>query len=152
MSNLNNGQTDVIRGIISFLNDNATLLELPVVKFDELSTSKDSMCLTTTKDILPQEKVADVTGTAFRGTLYLSLTYRVMSSKVGMKDLDYAKVLDNAYEYLRQNYKSIEDEFFFIDNISQKSGGVLETVYSGGVKDFNSVFIVTYERSVKKWD
>lgn len=152
MSNLNNGQTDVIRGIISFLNDNATLLELPVVKFDELSTSKDSMCLTTTKDMLPQEKVADVTGTALRGTLYLSLTYRVMSSKVGMKDLDYAKVLDNAYEYLRQNYKSIEDEFFFIDNITQKSGGVLETVYSGGVKDFNSVFIVTYERSVKKWD
>ena len=152
MSNLNNGQTDVISGIVDFLNQNSELLNLPVVKFDELSTSKDSMCLTTTKDMQPQEKVADVTGTAFRGTIYLSLTYRVMSSKVGMKDLDYAKVLDNAFEYLRQNYKSIEGEFFFIDNLTQKSGGVLETVYSGGVKDFNCTFIVAYERSVKKWD
>lgn len=148
MSNLNKGQVNVIRGILSFLNTNKSELGIPSIKFDELSTSKDSMCLATTEGSTPVESIADVTGTAFRGKIELNLIYRVMLSRDGSKDLDYIGVVDSILDYLKKNYKSIEDSFFFIDNLTEKSRCTLETVYSGGVKDFKCVFIVNYERSV----
>lgn len=147
MSNLNRGQVNVIRGILSFLNANKSELNIPNIKFDELSTSKDSMCLATTEGSTPIETIADVTGTAFRGKLELNLIYRVMLSRDGSKDLDYIGVVDNVLDYLKKNYKSIEDNFFFIDNLTEKSRCTLETVYSGGVKDFKGIFVVSYERS-----
>ena len=148
MSNLNKGQINVIRGILSFLNTNKAELGIPNIKFDELSTSKDSMCLATTEGSTPVETIADVTGTAYKGKLELNLIYRVMLSRDGSKDLDYIGVVDNILDYLKRNYKSIEDNFFFIDNLTEKSRCTLETVYSGGVKDFKCVFVVNYERSV----
>jgi hypothetical protein len=147
MSNLNKGQVSVIRGILSFLNTHRNELGIPSIKFDELSTSKDSMCLATTEGSTPVETVADVTGTAFRGKVELNLIYRVMLSRDGTKDLDYIGVVDSILDYLKKNYKSIEDEFFFIDNLTEKSRCTLETVYSGGVKDFKGIFVVNYERS-----
>lgn len=149
MSNLNKGQVNVIRGILSFLNTNSHYLGIPTIKFDELSTSKDSMCLATTEGSTPVETIADVTGTAYKGKIELNLIYRVMLSRDGAKDLDYIGVVDNVLDYLKKNYKSIEDNFFFIDNLTEKSRCTLETVYSGGVKDFKCVFVVNYERSVK---
>lgn len=147
MSNLNKGQVNVIRGILSFLNTHKDELGIPNIKFDELSTSKDSMCLATTEGSTPVEAIADVTGTAYKGKIELNLIYRVMLSRDGSKDLDYIGVVDSILDYLKRNYKSIEDEFFFIDNLTEKSRCTLETVYSGGVKDFKCVFVVNYERS-----
>lgn len=148
MSNLSKGQANVIRGILSFLNTNRQYLGIPNIKFDELSTSKDSMCLATTEGSTPVENIADVTGTAFRGKIELNLIYRVMLSRDGSNDLNYIGVVDSILDYLKKNYKSIEDNFFFIDNLTEKSRCTLETVYSGGVKDFKCVFVVNYERSV----
>ncbi len=147
MSEVNRGQADVIQSLVSLLNSNQSLLGLPTVRFDELSTSKDSACLTVT-ETPTAERVADVTGTALRGSLTLTLIYRVMSNNIGNKDLDYISVLDKSYEFIRQRYAFVENPNFFIDNVTEKSGGTLEHVYSGGIKDFCVKFVVSYQRCI----
>lgn len=147
MSEVNRGQADVIQNIVNLLNSNQNILSLPNVKFDELSTTKDSACIAVT-ETPAKEQIADVTGTALRGTITLSLIYRVMSNSIGKKDLDYMASLDKAFEFLRQRYMTIESPNFFIDNISEKTGGNLDHVYSGGIKDFSCKFIVSYQRSI----
>ncbi len=146
--NLNSGQTKVLQGIKDLMNNNATSLKIPTVMFDELSTQRDSICITTAPESQLFERVADVTGTAFRGEIHVSLTYRVMLDKSGNNDLKYIDLLEGVYQFLYNSYDTIGDETFFIGDIRQERGALLDTVYQSGVKDFNLLFVVYYERSV----
>lgn len=145
---LNDGQSVVTRNIIAFMNENFEFNGKYRLDFDKLSTSKDSMCLTTTKDSAPVEKPADVTGGYVSGTLRLGIVLRVMKVQSGMQDLDYIKICDALYQFLKSNYRSIKNDEFYIDKVSQISGAKLDAVYQGGVKDFRGIFEVTYERKV----
>lgn len=141
-------QSLVLKGIRDALNSARVSLEIPKVSIDELSTQKDSISVGIETGSGSQERVADCTGTAYSGTLRVSLVYRAMQSVSGMDDIEYATLLDNCYQYLRTNYKSISGSTWFIDGITQPEGAVLSQVYQGGVKDFKTIILVEYERSV----
>lgn len=145
---LNNGQTEVIKGLIDFINANYQFKGKYKLEFDKLQSTKDSICLTTIEQSNPIERVADVTGTALAGSVTLSIRYRVMHIEKSDDELSAIEVVDDLYNFIRSHYREVKNEKFFIDGITQVSGGVLNTVYSGGVKDFNGSFILQYERQV----
>lgn len=140
-------QSLVLKGIRDALNSARGSLEIPKVAVDELSTQKDSISVGIETGEGSKERIADCTGTAFSGSLRVSLVYRAMQSVSGMDDLTYTTLLDNCYQYLRVNYKSISGTNWFIDGITQPEGAVLSQVYQGGVKDFKTIILVEYERS-----
>lgn len=141
-------QSVVLKGIRDALNSVKATLEIPKVSVDELSTQKDSISVGIETGEGSKERIADCTGTAYSGTLRVSLVYRAMQSVSGMDDLNYMTLLDNCYQYLRANYKSISGTGWFLDGITQPEGAVLSQVYQGGVKDFKTIILVEYERSV----
>lgn len=143
---LSKGQADVIKSIVDYINTNYKNATIPKVLFDELSTSKDSICITTAEDTTPSEKMADVCGGWLRGVVDISLTYRKMLLDKGNKDLEVIKQLDDIYDFIRKNYKSIETDDCFIEQVTQKSGAKLDAVYQGGVKDFKGIISIVYER------
>lgn len=141
-------QSMVLNAVKDALNSVRETLELPLVRVDELNTQGDSASVGIEEGSGSIERLSDCTGTAMHGVLRISLVYRVMQSVVGSDDLKYATILDNAYQYLRQNYKSIDLTNAFIDSVSQPSGAVLSAIYQGGVKDFKTIIVVEYERRV----
>ena len=147
---LNDGQVNVINDIVNlvniFIKSNKNI---PKCVFDELSTTKDSLCLTTTSDSNAIEKMADVTGLFLTGTLRLKIMYRVMSLTTGNDDLKYIGILDSIYQYIQSCYKTTQFNNFYIEKVTQISGAKLEAVYPGGVKDFSGIFEIQYERRVK---
>lgn len=147
---LNNGQSKVINMVLSYINEyvreNEDDVVFPRVLFDELSTTKDSMCLSTVDDSKAREVIADVTGMFISGVIQLKLTYRIMSSTKGNDDLKYIGVVDYIYRMLLSKSREIEATGMYVEKISQISGAKLEAVYSGGVKDFSGSFEIKYER------
>lgn len=141
-------QSLVLKGIRDALNSARSVLEIPKVMVDELSTEKDSISVGIEAGTNSIEKLADCTGTAMAGTIAVSVVYRVMQLAVGIEDLTYTTLLDNCYNYLRTNYKSISGTNWFIDSVSQTEGAVLSSVYQGGTKDFKTVIVINYERSL----
>lgn len=145
---LNSGQVNIIKAVSAYINDNYKKTKIPHVYFDELNVKHDSICITTSKDSKPTEKVSDVTGKYYHGVLNLDIVYRVMSTISGDDDLDIIEIVDDIYNFIKSNYKLIVTNNCYIDSISQISGAVLDTVYSGGVKDFRCTFSIDYERKV----
>ena len=143
---LNKGQSMVVNALIDYINDNYQFEGKYRLAFDELQTSKNSICLTTSSETAPYEKIADVTGTAYTGTVTLAIVYRVMKTEKGIQDLEHIGVVDSLYDFIKANYKSVKSEDFFIDKITQNSGGKLDATYSGGIKDFRGIFTLNYER------
>ena len=78
----------------------------------------------------------------------LSIVFRMMKSSSGMQDLDAISVVDSLYSYIKNVYKSVNSDIFYIDKVSQISGAKLDTVYQSGVKDFRGIFELSYERKV----
>lgn len=138
-------QADIIKSVIDYLNTEYPK-SIPKISFDELSTSKDSICITTSEDSKPIEKVADVTGKWLSGVVNISIVYRAMLVTNGLNDLSYIKVIDDIYNFVKSNYKSIKNNDFYIDSVSQVSGGLLDVIYQGGVKDFKGIVKLSYER------
>jgi hypothetical protein len=140
------GKDDIISIITSYINENYNENEIPKIKFNELSVQKDSMCIAISKDSKPTERVADVTGKWLRGEMELSIIYRVMLNSRGSSDLEYTSIIDDIYKFLKKTFRKLKSEDYFLYSITLVSGAVLDTVYSGGVKDFNNKFKVIYER------
>lgn len=145
---LNNGQSFILRSLLDYLNDNYTFEGSYKLKFDELSTSKDSICLTTSGDSTPVEKVSDVTGRYLSGTIRIAIVYRMMKASTGSQDLDAISIIDSLFSFIRSSYKLLMSDKFYITNVSQISGGKLDTAYATGVKDFRGIFELSYERQV----
>lgn len=143
----NKYQSLIVEKIRDYLNANKTVLGIPKIAIDELSTQRDSISMGIESGEGSIERIADCTGTAYAGVLRISFVYRVMQSVNGNDDLTYITLLDNLYNFLRMNYKSISINNAFIDSVSQNQGAVLSQVYQGGVKDYKTMVNVTYERS-----
>lgn len=143
----NKYQSLILEKIRDYLNANKTALEIPKITIDELSTQKDSLSMGIENGAGSTEQIADCTGTAIAGTIQVSFVYRVMQTMSGNEDMTYTTLLDNIFNFLRTNYKSISINNAFIDSVSQNQGAVLSQVYQGGVKDYKTIIIVTYERS-----
>lgn len=143
----NKYQSLIVEKIRDYLNANKTVLGIPKIAIDELSTQRDSISMGIESGEGSIERIADCTGTAYAGVLRISFVYRVMQSVSGNDDLTYITLLDNLYNFLRMNYKSISINNAFIDSVSQNQGAVLSQVYQGGVKDYKTMVNVTYERS-----
>lgn len=146
---LNSGQINIIDVVSTHINEYIKEKygkSIPRCLFDELSVNKDSICITTVGDGNPVEKIADVTGKWLSGVLRLRLTYRIMSSSIGNDDVKFIGVVDDLYNNVRLNYRSIRGDNFYVDKVSQVSGAKLDAVYSGGVKDFCGIFEINYER------
>lgn len=143
----NKYQSLIVEKIRDYLNANKTVLGIPKIAIDELSTQRDSISMGIESGEGSIERIADCTGTAYAGVLRISFVYRVMQSVSGNDDLTYITLLDNLYNFLRMNYKSVSIDNAFIDSISQNQGAVLSQVYQGGVKDYKTMVNVTYERS-----
>lgn len=143
----NKYQSLIVEKIRDYLNANKTVLGIPKIAIDELSTQRDSISMGIESGEGSIERIADCTGTAYAGVLRISFVYRVMQSVSGNDDLTYITLLDNLYNFLRINYKSVSINNAFIDSVSQNQGAVLSQVYQGGVKDYKTMVNVTYERS-----
>lgn len=143
----NKYQSLIVEKIRDYLNANKTVLGIPKIAIDELSTQRDSISMGIESGEGSIERIADCTGTAYAGVLRISFVYRVMQSVSGNDDLTYITLLDNLYNFLRMNYKSVSINNAFIDSVSQNQGAVLSQVYQGGVKDYKTMVNVTYERS-----
>lgn len=143
----NKYQSLIVEKIRDYLNSNKTVLGIPKIAIDELSTQRDSISMGIESGEGSIERIADCTGTAYAGVLRISFVYRVMQSVSGNDDLTYITLLDNLYNFLRMNYKSVSINNAFIDSVSQNQGAVLSQVYQGGVKDYKTMINVTYERS-----
>lgn len=143
----NKYQSLIVEKIRDYLNSNKTVLGIPKIAIDELSTQRDSISMGIESGEGSIERIADCTGTAYAGVLRISFVYRVMQSVSGNDDLTYITLLDNLYNFLRLNYKSVSINNAFIDSVSQNQGAVLSQVYQGGVKDYKTMVNVTYERS-----
>jgi hypothetical protein len=76
----------------------------------------------------------------------LSIIYRVMLNSRGSSDLEYTSIIDDIYKFLKKTFRKLKSEDYFLYSVTLVSGAVLDTVYSGGVKDFNNKFKVIYER------
>ena len=148
---LNNGQSKVIEDIIAYINDNIktdTKTFYPLFTFNELSTTKDSCCLTTSENKKPEEKNADVTGLFKAGVVTLDVIYRVLEVEDGIDDLIYINKLDGFIDWLRSKQKELKSSTYFVDNVVLISNGSLDKIYSGGIKDFKATFQINYEREV----
>lgn len=143
---LNKGQARVLQTLIDYINDNYKPENKRKLLFDELSTSKDSICLATSTDSAPTEKLADVTGNYYAGTLTVNIVLRIMKNAKGIDDLTAISECDDLYSFILSNYKNITADDFYIDKITQLSGAKLDSVYSGGVKDYKGIFTISYER------
>ena len=143
----NKYQSLIVEKIRDYLNANKTVLGIPKIAIDELSTQRDSISMGIESGEGSIERIADCTGTAYAGVLRISFVYRVMQSVSGNDDLTYTTLLDNLYNFLRMHYKSVSINNAFIDSVSQNQGAVLSQVYQGGVKDYKTMVNVTYERS-----
>lgn len=150
---LNNSQAAIIKDIVDYINTNikdTDDLKLPELKVDELSVRNDSICITTTGDTVPTEKLADVTGLYVTGSLTLSVVYRKMLVNKGNDDLKITNELDTIIDFIsqRKNYKNIlnDDLNYFVSKITVKQMSRLDKVFDGGVKDFKGIIVVEYER------
>lgn len=145
---LSSNQSKIITDLIDYINKSYNARDIPNIVFDELSVKKDSICISTYQDSSPVEKVSDVIGSYVTGTLTLNIVYRVMSITSGNSDLDFIAIVDDIYNFIMSNYKLLQGDNYYIDKVSQISGAKLDTVYSGGVKDFRGIFEISYERKV----
>lgn len=139
-------QSFILDGLINFLNANAETLSIPNIEAESLSTGQDSIALSVVSGDGSTERLSDVTGTAYTGTLNITVRYRIMQSVFGDNDLQYEDTLNSVYQFLRENRSSITYANAFIDAVEQTTCGHIASVYSGGVKDYEMKLKITYER------
>lgn len=144
---LSDGQAKVIKALVDYVNKHYKFKGRYRLTFDELSTSRDSICVTTTGDSIPYEK-PDVTGTYVSGTVDLAIVLRRMKTSSSETDLDCISEVDDLYKYIKSIYKEINSNTFFVDWVSLVSGAKLDVAYAGGIKDYRGIFTLTYERKV----
>lgn len=144
---LSEGQAKVIKALVDYVNQHYRFEGKYKLAFDELSTSRDSICITTTGDSVPYEK-PDVTGTYMHGTVDLAIVLRRMKTNSSDSDLECISEVDNLYKYIKSIYKEIDSNTFFIDWVALISGAKLDVAYAGGIKDYRGIFTLTYERKV----
>lgn len=144
---LSDGQAKVIKALVDYVNKNYKFKGKYKLAFDELSTSRDSICVTTTGDSIPYER-PDVTGTYMSGTVDLAIVLRRMKTSSSETDLDCISEVDDLYKYIKSIYKEINSNTFFVDWVSLVSGAKLDVAYAGGIKDYRGIFTLTYERKV----
>lgn len=144
---LSDGQAKVIKALVDYVNKHYKFKGKYKLAFDELSTSRDSICVTTTGDSIPYEK-PDVTGTYVSGTVDLAIVLRRMKTSSSETDLDCISEVDDLYKYIKSIYKEINSNTFFVDWVSLVSGAKLDVAYAGGIKDYRGIFTLTYERKV----
>ena len=145
---VSNDKSQIIKDLIDYINNNFTTTDIPRVKFDELSTTKDSICFTNSEDETSTEYPSDPTGEWVHGVVTINITYRTICISEGNKDLSYLAVLDKIINYIKSIYKNIGDDTYFIDKVTIVSSSKLSTIYSGGVKDYSGVIKLDYEREV----
>lgn len=115
--------------------------------FDELGLDKDSISLSLGVDDVPDEAFADVTGTAYVGTIKLEVYYRAVSKVKGKDDLKSMELLQSIVDYILYTYNFNQDGMFIINKKCTVSPRLLK-VYNGNIRDFITKLNIEYERMV----
>lgn len=140
-------RTNITNALMTAINANTELTHGLVMKFDELSVQKDSMCLSFSQSDLSGEVFSDVTGTAMYGSFQLEVYYRVVSNTDGSDDLSSLDVLDSIVGYIRSSFKYVADNES-ITSIKVSISPRLKKSYINKTRDFFTQIIVSYERMV----
>lgn len=141
-------QADVLESIMSLLNENVLKNSTYKLKFSSLEVTSDSLCLAYPQSVSNPEQASDCTGSWVSCTMRLVLIRRVMQTDSFDDESVVFNQLKELLGYLKLHYKELADENFYIDSVSELSSPHIDTVYSGGAKDYSSEFSIYYERKV----
>lgn len=140
-------QAGIITSLIDLINENFREELGLEVKFDELETNKNSICLTTAVDSKVTEVETDVTGGSVTMYIRLCFIYRLLDkSGSGDKNLDIIDKLDNLFYFLREKADEIDFEDGKLERVKLEYGAKLDRTFQGGIKDFRNCFVIKFTR------
>lgn len=115
--------------------------------FDELKSDRDCIMFALSDKNTGIER-KDITGMFVDGELIFNCYYRIMANDNGYADIDSIAVVNDLVSFIKENYKQVKTDDFYLSGVSIQSVAKLSAAYPNGVKDFVSEFSINYGRRI----
>lgn len=132
----------LLEKLLEFFNSVSSVL----VNLDDLSTTKDSICICETETV---QEVPDLTSPNYvSGNGTLSIIYRGITIDDGIDDMNYTSYLDSLTSSLIKSYKTIQGNGYSVDAVKILQSSKIDAVYPDGTKDFKTLVQIDYQRKL----